>query len=175
MKPEPGIREHEPHRGQRRPSAARHGRNRCRAQGFAEERSNVEVHDWTLRADVLAPVDGARRHPRWDSGAQHAPNARNSRPGAGVIRVFGGRRRAGFGGALVQIVQVTDDAESAIDQLCDRVPTLTPDDVVEAPYALIGTAEAIAAKLERCRSRWGISYFVVRDHQQFELVMVELR
>ncbi len=77
--------------------------------------------------------------------------------------------------ALVQIVQVTDDAESAIDQLCSRVPSLTPDDVVEAPYALIGTVEAIAAKLERCRSRWGMSYFVVRDGQQFEPVMAELR
>lgn len=65
----------------------------------------------------------------------------------------------------MQIVQVTDDAKSAIDQLCSRVPALSPDDVVEAPYALIGTPEAIVAKLERCRSRWGISYFVVRDRQ----------
>jgi len=77
--------------------------------------------------------------------------------------------------ALVQIVQVTDDAESAIDQLCSRAPGLTPDDVVEVPYALIGTADAIAEKLERCRSRWGISYFVVRDRQQFEPVIAQLR
>ena len=52
---------------------------------------------------------------------------------------------------------------------------ISPTAFVDEPYALIGTAEAIAEKLERCRSRWGISYFVVRDGQQFEPVIAELR
>lgn len=77
--------------------------------------------------------------------------------------------------ALVQVVQVTDDADAAIAQLCDRVDGLTPDDAMATPYLLIGTVDEIAEKLRRCRARWGISYFVVRDHDQFAPVLTVLR
>jgi hypothetical protein len=42
------------------------------------------------------------------------------------------------------------------------------------PYVLFGTVDEIADKLERCRERWGISYFVVRDHEQFAPVISRL-
>lgn len=77
--------------------------------------------------------------------------------------------------ALVQVIQVTDDAETAVAELCKRVPDLTPEDAAAAPYVLFGTVDEIADKLERCRERWGISYFVVRDHEQFEPVISKLR
>ena len=77
--------------------------------------------------------------------------------------------------ALVQVVNVTDDTDSAVAKLCNRVPGLTPDDAASAPYVLVGTVDEIAEKLERCRRRWGISYFVVRDHEQFEPVIAKLR
>jgi len=76
---------------------------------------------------------------------------------------------------LVQVIQITDDADSAIGELCERVPGLTPEDAAATPYALFGTVDEIADKLERCRQRWGISYFVVRDHEQFEPVISKLR
>ena len=34
--------------------------------------------------------------------------------------------------------------------------------MAETPYALIGTLKEIEAKLERIRSRWGITRFAVR-------------
>lgn len=77
--------------------------------------------------------------------------------------------------ALVQVVRITDDADAAIAELCERIPGLTPKDAAATPYALLGTVDEIADKLERCRERWGISYFVVRDHEQFEPVISKLR
>ncbi len=77
--------------------------------------------------------------------------------------------------ALVQVVDVTDDADAAIATLCDRVDGLSVSDAVETPYALIGTVDEIADKLERCRQRWGISYFIVRDHDQFSPITHRLR
>jgi probable F420-dependent oxidoreductase len=73
--------------------------------------------------------------------------------------------------ALVQVVDVTDDAGVAIAALCEQVPTLDPAAVGELPYVLIGTVDEIAAKLRRCRDRWGITYFVVRDLEAFAPVI----
>lgn len=77
--------------------------------------------------------------------------------------------------ALVQIVRITDDAEAVIADVCEAVPGVTRSHLVDAPYALIGTVDEIADKLQRCRTEWGISYYVVRDSEQFEPVMSEVR
>lgn len=77
--------------------------------------------------------------------------------------------------ALVQIVQVTGDAETAVAALCERVPGLTPAVVADAPYVLIGTVEEIAAKVLACQARWDISYFVVRDLEGFAPVIAHIR
>jgi probable F420-dependent oxidoreductase len=77
--------------------------------------------------------------------------------------------------ALVQVVIVTDDADAATANLCRRVDGVSADDVAEIPYVLIGTVDEIADKLRLCRQRWGISYFVVRDHDQFAPVISKLR
>jgi probable F420-dependent oxidoreductase len=77
--------------------------------------------------------------------------------------------------ALVQVVEITDDAAAATDHLVQRVEGLTADDATEIPYALIGTVDEIAAKIERCRQRWGVSYFVVRSLDDFAPVIEAVR
>lgn len=81
--------------------------------------------------------------------------------------------RAGAGGrevelnALVQVVEVTAEADAAVAALCERIPTLDPAEIRELPYVLIGTVDEIVEKLERCRDRWGITYFAVRTLDEF--------
>ncbi len=69
--------------------------------------------------------------------------------------------------ALVQVMEITDDAEAATAGLVERVDGLSSADAAETPYALIGTVEEIVAKIERCRDRWGITYFTVRNLEPF--------
>ncbi|HSJ91043.1 MAG TPA: TIGR03621 family F420-dependent LLM class oxidoreductase [Ilumatobacter sp.] len=73
--------------------------------------------------------------------------------------------------ALVQVVEITDDADAAIEALCEQIPTLDPSEVRELPYVLVGTVDEIVAKLHRCRDRWGISYFAVRALEEFAPVV----
>lgn len=64
--------------------------------------------------------------------------------------------------ALVQVVEITDDAESAAHRFAE--PTgCTVRDVLAAPYAWIGTEEEIAASLAEYERRWGITRYVVRE------------
>lgn len=76
--------------------------------------------------------------------------------------------------ALVQVVEITHDAAAAVARLCEQVPTLDPDQLRELPYALIGTVDEIVAQLHRCRERWGISYFVVRNLDDFAPVIASI-
>lgn len=112
--------------------------------------------------------DGHRHTVRWTSA--HLENQLDQ-VGAGAGDRFGEIELS----ALVQVVNVTDDAEEAIAKLCGRVDDLNPSDAVETPYVLIGTVDEIADKLERCRQQWGISYFIVRDHDQFAPIIHRLR
>jgi alkanesulfonate monooxygenase SsuD/methylene tetrahydromethanopterin reductase-like flavin-dependent oxidoreductase (luciferase family) len=77
--------------------------------------------------------------------------------------------------ALVQVVIITDDAQTAEDGLLERVDGLTRDALRALPYILIGTVAEIAAKLHACRHRWGISYFVVRELDEFAPVIAACR
>ena len=77
--------------------------------------------------------------------------------------------------ALVQVVQVTDDAASVRHELLGELEGLTLDDVETTPFMAIGTADEIADHLVRCRERWGISYFSVRSIEAFQPVIERLR
>lgn len=77
--------------------------------------------------------------------------------------------------ALVQVVTITDDVEVAEDAVLDRVDGLTRSDLRAIPYALIGSVGEIVDKLERCRERWGITYFTVRDLDAFAPVIAACR
>lgn len=77
--------------------------------------------------------------------------------------------------ALVQVVQVTDDRDAAIRELLAEIPTLPFDDAASTPFLAIGTHDEIAAHVQRCRERWGISYFSVRTIDDFQPVIERLR
>lgn len=65
--------------------------------------------------------------------------------------------------ALVQRVVVTDDRRQAAEELTSRWTQLTPYEVLQSPYVLIGTVDQMAEDLQAYRDRWGISYYVVHE------------
>ena len=65
--------------------------------------------------------------------------------------------------ALVQRVVVTDDRVKAADELTSRWTQLTPDEILQSPYVLIGTVDQMVEDLQARRDRWGISYYVVHE------------
>jgi probable F420-dependent oxidoreductase len=71
--------------------------------------------------------------------------------------------------ALVQFVAVTDNRLRAAEKFCQHVldrsgqALLSPSDIVDCPFVLIGTIEEISAQIQRCHERWGISRWTVRS------------
>jgi probable F420-dependent oxidoreductase len=63
--------------------------------------------------------------------------------------------------ALVQAVEITDDARSVAERLAGAVQGATADDILDAPFTWIGTVEEIRAKVERWREA-GIGRYVIR-------------
>jgi probable F420-dependent oxidoreductase len=63
--------------------------------------------------------------------------------------------------ALVQRVVVTDDRRQASEELARRWTQLSPPEILESPYVLIGTVDQQVEDLQARRARWGISYYVV--------------
>jgi probable F420-dependent oxidoreductase len=76
--------------------------------------------------------------------------------------------------ALVQIVQITDDREGALETICERVEGLTMADAEYTPYLLVGSVEEIVLHMLTCNERWGINYFAVRELDDFEPVLEAL-
>lgn len=64
--------------------------------------------------------------------------------------------------ALVQHVEITDDAPAAAARLTAHVPGASVDDLLGAPFVWIGTAEEIRDKVQRCRSNLGVERYMVR-------------
>ena len=62
---------------------------------------------------------------------------------------------------LVQRVVVTDDRREAAEELASHWKQLTPDEIVQSPYVLIGSVNQMIEDLQARRERWGISYFTV--------------
>jgi probable F420-dependent oxidoreductase len=73
--------------------------------------------------------------------------------------------------ALVQVVQLTDDREAALATICERVGGLSMQDAADTPYLLVGTPDEIVLQMMTSNERWGISYFVVRELDDFEPVL----
>ena len=63
--------------------------------------------------------------------------------------------------ALLQAVAVTEHRESVAAAQAERLPGLTPDEILESPYLLIGTVDEMVETLRQRRQRFGISYYVV--------------
>jgi hypothetical protein len=54
-----------------------------------------------------------------------------------------------------------DDRRRAAEELARRWSQLSPDEILESPYVLIGTADQIIEDLQARRERWGISYLTI--------------
>lgn len=76
--------------------------------------------------------------------------------------------------ALVQRVVVTDDRRAAAEELPMR-RLLTPDEILDSPFLLIGTQDEMADALVRRRERYGVSYWVVFEHAMEALAPVVRR
>ena len=64
---------------------------------------------------------------------------------------------------LTQRVVVTDDRVHAAAEIAAQWPQLTPEDIIESPFLILGTVDQIVDTLQARRERWGISYYVVWD------------
>ena len=62
--------------------------------------------------------------------------------------------------AQIQRVIVTDHRRQAAEELQKHWTQLSVEEILEAPYVLIGTVEEMVEALQARRDRWGISYFV---------------
>ena len=65
--------------------------------------------------------------------------------------------------ALVQRVIVTEDRHAAAAELARRWPELSPDEILQTPYVLVGTVEQMVEDLQARRRRWGISYYAIYE------------
>jgi probable F420-dependent oxidoreductase len=65
--------------------------------------------------------------------------------------------------ALVQRVIVTDDRRGAAAELTSLWPQLTPDEMLQSPYVLIGSIDQMVEDIQARRTRWGISYYIVHE------------
>jgi probable F420-dependent oxidoreductase len=77
--------------------------------------------------------------------------------------------------ALVQAVVVTHDRQAAAAKLVDSVAGLGVAHALAAPFVALGTEDEIAEHFLRCRYRWGISYYVVRELDIFAPIIERLR
>ncbi len=63
--------------------------------------------------------------------------------------------------ALLQTVEITEDREAFAVGRAERLAGLTPAELLESPYLLIGTVEQMVEALQARRERFGLSYYVV--------------
>ncbi|MEV5650265.1 TIGR03621 family F420-dependent LLM class oxidoreductase [Nocardia sp. NPDC052254] len=78
---------------------------------------------------------------------------------------------------LIQQVVPTDDRKSVAAQAAAQMHHLSPEEVLELPTMLIGTAEEMAAQLLESRERFGFSYVTVLEPalESFADVIARLR
>jgi probable F420-dependent oxidoreductase len=113
-------------------------------------------------------ADGNRHEVRWQSSRLDDTVA--------YIREQAGERADALEfNALVQRVVITDDRRAAAAELCEQVEGLALEDALETPYLALGTHDEIAAHLQACRQRWGITYYTVRDMEAFAPVIARLQ
>jgi probable F420-dependent oxidoreductase len=62
---------------------------------------------------------------------------------------------------LVQRVLVTDEGRRAAEELARHWSQLSPDEILQSPYALIGSVDQLVENLQASRERWGMSYFTI--------------
>ncbi|MGA9278110.1 TIGR03621 family F420-dependent LLM class oxidoreductase [Ilumatobacter sp.] len=95
----------------------------------------------------------------------------------GQVRAGAGERIADIEvNVLVQVVDITADAERSLAQVAEMIDDgTTTTDLARIPYVLIGTVDEIAEKVLHCRDHWGITYFAVRALDDFAPVIDRVR
>ncbi|MGH7334064.1 MAG: LLM class F420-dependent oxidoreductase [Candidatus Rokuibacteriota bacterium] len=78
-----------------------------------------------------------------------------------VREVAGDRYRQLELNVLVQRVVVTDNRRQAAEELTNRWKQLSPEEILESPYVLIGTVEELVEDLHARRQRWGMASYVI--------------
>lgn len=93
-----------------------------------------------------------------------------------LVRATAGDRAASLElSALVQRVIVTDQRRQAARDLAARWTQLSPEQILESPFALLGTVDQMADDLRARRERWGISYYVTHEPYMDALAPVVAR
>jgi probable F420-dependent oxidoreductase len=77
--------------------------------------------------------------------------------------------------ALIQRVVVTENRREAAEELTRAWKQLTAEEILEAPFTLIGTVDEMVEALQARRDRWGISYFVTFEQYLETLAPVVAR
>jgi probable F420-dependent oxidoreductase len=115
---------------------------------------NTRLLRWArMNADIVGLSGLGRTLP---DGHQHEVRWRVDQIDAQVELVKGAVLEA-----LVQHVEITDDADAALDDLT-AASGLTVTELQQVPYLLVGTADEIAAKIQENQRRWGITRYAVR-------------
>ena len=115
----------------------------------AQEADIVGLTGFTLRRGGTAPDFGGWKVAGIEERVQ-------------LIREAAGARYAGLElNALVQRVVVTDDRRHAAKELASRWTQLSPEEILQSPFVLIGTVDQLVEVLQVRRERWGISYYVI--------------
>jgi probable F420-dependent oxidoreductase len=79
-----------------------------------------------------------------------------------LVREAAGDRYNGLElNALVQRVVVTDGRRQAAEELGRRWTQLSPEEILQSPYVLIGTVDQLVEDLQARRERWDISYYII--------------
>jgi probable F420-dependent oxidoreductase len=133
---------------------------------LARAAGQADIVGLTMLGRTLA--DGQRHEARWQESRLDETVAH--------VRAMAGTRWPSLElNVLVQAVVVTDDRRAAAEDVADRVPGLSMEDALTTPFLALGTYDEIAQHLVMCRTRWGISYFSVRDGVAFAPVIERLR
>jgi probable F420-dependent oxidoreductase len=113
-------------------------------------------------------ADGLRHEVRWEA-------ERLDRTVAHIWEQAGERADQLELNALVQRATVTSDRSAAMEEVVSQIQGLRMEDALATPFLAIGSHAEIAEHLRKCRERWGISYFTVRDLEAFAPVIGLLR
>jgi probable F420-dependent oxidoreductase len=135
-------------------------------QALAHAAHHADIIGLTMLGRTLE--DGQHHEVRWESARLDAT--------IGHIRQQADDRLARLElNVLVQAVATTEDRREAAQRLASQVPGLVFDDALDTPFLALGSHDDIAQHLLRCRDRWGITYFSVRDIAAFAPVIERLR
>ncbi|MFI7000780.1 TIGR03621 family F420-dependent LLM class oxidoreductase [Nocardia sp. NPDC050175] len=115
--------------------------------------ANADIVGFSGLGRTLA--DGRSHETRWsrDQIDAHVELALDAAQQAGRSPAFE---------ALVQHVEITDDAEAACARFAEDIPTTSVAELLSAPYVLIGTVDELVTELRAHQKRWGFDRFVMR-------------